>query len=169
MKRLLQILAIVAMMPLGASNLSEGLNRKFNGENWTVASEHQDADGLAVQYIPSDETPDQWNEKVIVQVFPGQKYSMIDYANQFNAMMETNPDGKYAYHILNDQPNERIYEWWLTNPEGKQTHVGWIRITVDEKALKAIHAEVKNPKSPTAERTRWVETLKAYNFLPKSE
>lgn len=168
MRILFQLLLLLAFVPVIATpSLSEGLVRDFNGKKWKEIDHHEDANGLVYEYTPEDQNQKNWTDKVTVQVFPGNKLSLKDYVSQFNAMMQSRKDVKFETKVVEDDPHQKVYEWTFTNQNGKPEMVGWMRVLSDDKALKALHVQVKNPSDVNALRTTWMPIIKEYNFTPQ--
>lgn len=157
----------LALVPIICfASLSEGLNRNFAGKEWKEFDHHEDENGLVYEYIPKNQTSAEWNEKVTVQVFPGERLSITDYTGQFLEMMKNQPG--FKSEVLTNEPQEKIYEWTFNSPKGNLERIGWMRVISNGKALKAIHVQIKNPTNAESRQT-WLPILKNYDFDPRSK
>lgn len=169
MRLLLQLFFIAALLPLvAAPSLSEGLVREFNGKKWKEIDHHEDANGLVYEYTPVDQNQTNWTDKVTIQVFPGKSLSLKDYVTQFNSVMVKRKDVTFESRAIEDKPEEKIFEWSLINQGGQPEMIGWMRVLVDDKALKAIHVQQKRPNDVDALRNTWLPIIKEYDFTPRS-
>jgi hypothetical protein len=148
------------------ASLSDSLKRDFKGKEWKELDHHEDESGLIYEYIPKEEGANKWSEKVTVQIFPGERLSLKDYLTQFHGMMQARSESGFKSTLLEDQPQEKIYEWTVHNSLGQFEMGGWMRVLTDDKALKAFHVQVKKPEDMTALRKQWVPLIKAYDFKP---
>lgn len=160
------ILALGSLDLSAGVSLSEGFIRDFGGEKWKVASRYEDAQGMVYQYIPIDESNNQWREKVIVEVFPNGEHSLDDYTKQFHQMMRDDKGRHYRYTIYQDGDDDKTLEWWLVDDHERMRTIGWLRIHSVDKALKVITVQSKNVEDVEAQRRRWIREVQNYDFIP---
>lgn len=168
MKMITTLLLLLGSLNLSAvPSLSEGFKRDFAGEKWEVSSRHEDANGMIFQYVPMGQKRDQWRKKVMVEVFPNGDFTLGEYTAQFHKVMRVEKGRHYGYQMIQDDPNNKIWEWWLADDHDRKRTIGWIRVEKDNKALKTITIQSKDTTNINQQRAQWVNELRGYDFIPK--
>ncbi|WP_298628429.1 hypothetical protein [uncultured Legionella sp.] len=137
----------------------ETQNIQFDNRAWKAAWGQKNNAALTVEYIPVGGTIDNWSELITSQYLPGMAdVSAKEFKKRFIANLEKSGI-TYSTNIIDEQPNQIIFEFKVTVPTNLQQDEIQ-KIIKSKDGIYVLHYAMKKADMGKENRQKWIEKLK---------
>jgi hypothetical protein len=132
---------------------------KEDGRNWKVGNESANEQMKIVQYVPENESIDNWNELMTLHYVKDIQIDPKKYFELFiDQLKKIAPQSKISSHIIKETPTSLFGEWWIQEKSENDQHE-WIQIFADGHNLAIIRYTTKNVDDIEKNRKKWEDII----------
>ncbi|MFC7395259.1 hypothetical protein [Scopulibacillus cellulosilyticus] len=142
------------------------LDFKFDNNNWKLGYK-TNANGVEMyEFIPKDESIEDWKQVVTIQFFPIENLknpSIDNYINQFLQKVNQTvrqQNGKVKTNIIDKKENDVMYEFIVTDDPSLEDQHEIGRVFLTNEGMWHIHYAIKKAPMGEEQRNQWINLLK---------
>lgn len=139
----------------------EKLNLVFDNRVWKPIFTEDKGDIVTVEYIPADQTVNNWQELVTTQYIPNlpNNVTLKDFVDLEIQFLKADVK-KVETKTLDDQPDTYIFEFTILEPQNEQQHeIQYLR--KQGNSMYITHYVVRNANMDEKVKNEWIERFKS--------
>jgi len=143
-----------------APQLSEQLRIEFDDRSWERVYRDAHEHRLIVQYVPSDQSAEDWQEMVMERAFKGlQETTTAEQAMAQDRKLIEGQCKSVEWNVVDEHPGSVLYETTHRECVERQPAYELGRFLVSSKALYQVTYRNKQANLPAAKRQQWIDLL----------
>ena len=164
MKKVLSISLFFLITTITAFAYETVIIKYPNGELWQKAYYKKIADEAILQYLPKNQTRENWKRSIVVHSYYGSAYPVNNFiAAELVRMTKINPTGKYKY--LKFTPVDSIAGRCTEDYNGIKAQCEFYRVSRAHDGIVSIHYINRNKDDFMNNYREWYDIIKRAKFL----
>jgi hypothetical protein len=141
----------------------ETVEPRFDSRKWKSVSRVSNAQQRAVDYVPENETANQWTEMVSTQAMFGldKKRSLEEWTKLQETKLRNTSTGTVTWNIISRGDTDLLYEWKLEKDHLRPNEQRIVRLIRGADGIHVLRYTTRKVPMTEAQRTQWIELLKA--------
>lgn len=134
------------------------------GRKWKLGYQANDKQMSIIEYIPEDETIDNWQDLMTIHYIKGVDIPPAFYYDLFiGQLKKAAAQNQIHSKIIQQDANSIFAEWWIKDNTKNDQHE-WIRIFTNEDNIAILRFTTKNMKDVEALRKRWEKIISSATY-----
>lgn len=137
-----------------------------DSRNWKLGYEANNQNMSIKEYVPDNETVDNWTELFTIHSYYNIAVAVDKYYDAFiNELQKMVPDNKIDHRIIKKDDHSLLGEWWIQDNSPNAQHE-WLRVITDGHDVVVLRYTTRKSGNLESDRKIWEEILSNARLSP---